>query len=59
MCPSETGGKFSSLFGYRPNHKDISAVKEYRLSPAFSLKSVTHFNTREQVILGDRQGPCQ
>lgn len=43
MYPSETGGKFSSLFGYYPNYKDISTVSEYRLSPAFTLKSVRHF----------------
>lgn len=59
MYPSETGGKFGSLFGYRPNYTDISAVREYRLSLDFSVKSVTHFNTRIQVILGDRRGPCQ
>lgn len=59
MYPSETGGKFSSLFGYHPDYKDILTVREYRLSLAFSLKSMTHFNTRIQVILGDRQGPCQ
>lgn len=44
MYPSETGGKFDSLFGYHPNYKGISTVREYRLSLAFSIKSVTHFN---------------
>lgn len=51
MYPSETGGKLCSLFGYCPDYKDISTVREYRPSLAFSLKSVTHFNTRIQVIM--------
>lgn len=59
MYPSETGGKFSSLFGYHPTYKDISTVSEYRLSSAFTLKSVRHFNARIQMILSDREGPCQ
>lgn len=59
MYPSETGGKFSSLFGHHPTYKGISTVSEYRLSPAFPLKSVRHFKPRVQMILGDGEGPRQ